>query len=235
MTDRVLRVIIVDDESPARSLLRLLCAETGVEVVGDAADGTAAIALVETMACDVVLLDIGMPGMGGMEVARELKQRPGGPVIIFTTAYAEYAVSAFDVGAVDYLLKPIDPARLSVAFERARSACAIPAPPTSDHIWVPYRADLRRIALDAIERVEAERDYVRLYTAGEFYLLRATMDGIEKRLPPGSFLRIHRSTILRRDMICGLKSEGAGIWSVILPDTSTSRIGRSYFDAVKAM
>jgi DNA-binding LytR/AlgR family response regulator len=235
MTDRMLRVIIVDDEPPARSLLRLLCAEAGVEVVGDVADGTAAIALVKTMTCDVVLLDIAMPGMGGMDVARELKRPPGGPAIIFTTAYAKYAVSAFDVGAVDYLLKPIDPARLSVAFERAYGARAITAPPTADHIWVPYRADLRRISLDAIERVDAERDYVRLYVAGESYLFRATMGGIEKRLPSRSFLRIHRSTILRRDMICGLKSEGAGIWSVILPDTSTSRIGRSYFDAVKAM
>lgn len=235
MADRALRVTIVDDEPPARNLLRLFCAEIGVAVVGDAADGAAAIALVEAVACDVMLLDIAMPGVGGMDVAQQVSRRSDGPLIIFTTAYAEYAVSAFDVGAVDYLLKPIDPARLALAFDRARAALATAAPSNVDHIWVPHRADLLRVALGAIERVVAERDYVRLYVDGKSYLLRATMDSFQDRLPRGYFLRVHRSTILRKDMIGGLEHEGSGRWSAILTDGSRSRIGRSYLDAVRAI
>lgn len=235
MNERPLRVIIVDDEPPARSLLRLLCVEAGVDVLGEAEDGASAMALLQGLSPDVILLDIAMPRIGGMEVARQLRERSGGPPIIFTTAFAEYAVAAFDVGAVDYLLKPIDPARLRVAFERARATLSSQATASVDHIWVPTRTDLQRVELGAIDRIEAERDYVSLYSGMRSYLFRATMNAFEKRLPDGKYLRVHRSTILRRDMIASLKHEGAGVWSIVLTDGTTARIGRSYLEAVKAM
>jgi DNA-binding LytR/AlgR family response regulator len=235
MADRQLSVVIVDDEPPARSLLRLLCVEAGVDVLGEAEDGASAMALLQGLSPDAILLDIAMPGMSGMDVARQLRERAGGPPIIFTTAYTEYAVGAFDVGAVDYLLKPIDPARLKVAFERAHATLSSRPTASDNHIWVPTRTDLQRVELGAIDRIEAERDYVRLHLGTRSYLFRATMDAFEKRLLEGKYLRVHRSTILRKDTIASLKHEGGGTWAAVTVDGATVRIGRSYLEAVRKM
>lgn len=222
---------IVDDEPPARDLLRLLCAQAGVVVLGEAEDGLAALALLERVRPNLVFLDIAMPVLDGLAVARRLFQSTRSPAIIFTTAYAAHAVTAFDVGAVDYLLKPIDPDRFALALARARSACVEAS--TSDHIWVPHRSDLLRIDIAMIDRFEAERDYVRIHVGPVSYLLRETMEVIARRLPEVMFQRVHRSTILRRDLFRGVRHEGNGVWSVVLNDGKTVRIGRSFSAVVR--
>lgn len=222
--------VIVDDEPPARDLLGLLCAQAGVAVVGEAADGRAALAVLDHVRPDLVFLDIAMPVLDGLAVARRL-QGTRAPAIIFTTAYAAHAVTAFDVGAVDYLLKPIDPDRFALALARARSACVEAS--TSDHIWVPHRSDLVRIDIAMIDRFEAERDYVRIHVGPQSYLLRETMEVIARRLPDILFQRVHRSTILRRNLFRGVRHEGGGVWCVVLKDGQIFRIGRSFNTVVR--
>ena len=234
MAEPQLTAAIIDDEPPARDLLRLLCEKHGVVIVGEAEDGASALAMLGGIAPDFLLLDIAMPVMDGIAVARTLFGQQQAPLIVFTTAYAQHAVSAFDVAAADYLLKPIDPSRFAVSLERVRTMRAGSAKTSGDHLWVPYRSDLLRIGIDAIERVEAEKDYVRLHVAGRSYLLRDTMDGLHRRLPPKAFLRLHRSTIVRRDLIVGLRHEGGGVWSALLHSGVRQRIGRSYLDAMRA-
>lgn len=233
MAESRLTTMLIDDEPPARDLLRLLCEDHGVVVVGEAGDGASALALLKGMSPDFLLLDIAMPVMDGIAVARKLFGLAQGPKIVFTTAFAQHAVVAFDVAAADYLLKPIDPSRFAVALERVRAMRVDPAVTSIDYLWVPHRSDLLRIGIDAIERVEAERDYVRLHVAGRSHLLRETMDRFHSRLPHKDFLRLHRSTIVRRDLITGLHHEGSGVWSALLQDGTTQRIGRSYLDAVR--
>ena len=233
MVDADLRVLIVDDEAPARDLLRMLCAEERLTVVSEAGTGEDAVALAEKLAPDLVLLDIAMPGIGGMAAARQISRGMARPAIAFTTAFEGYALAAFDVGAVDYLLKPIVDDRFvemlgRVRLQRGRAA------PVEDHIWVPYRSELRRVALPAIERVSAERDYVRLEVGGRSHLLRATMEEMDAKLDPAMFLRIHRSTILRRDVITGLRHGGGGVWGIVNASGETERIGRSYLDRVRS-
>lgn len=235
MADSRLTCVLVDDEPPARELLRFLCEAQDVSVIGEAEDGRIALSLLERLKPDFVVLDITMPVMDGMTVARRLFDRPQAPAIVFTTAFSQYAVSAFDVAAVDYLLKPIDPARFAVAVERVRTGLGVNNGKPIDCLWVPNRSDLLRIEVNAIERFEAEKDYVRIHVSGRSYLLRETMDGLQVRLPQPDFLRLHRSTIVRRDCINGVRHEGSGVWSAIMKDDSLQRIGRSYLDKVRAV
>ena len=234
MADPQLTCVLVDDEPPARELLRFLCAEHDVVVIGEAENGQVALNLLEKLRPDFVMLDITMPVMDGMTVARRLFDRARTPAIVFTTAFSQYAVAAFDVAAVDYLLKPIDPARFAVAVERVRKGLAVNIGTAIDYLWVPNRSELLRIEITAIERVEAEKDYVRIHVSGRSYLLRETMDGLQDRLPTHDFVRLHRSTIVRRDLMTGVRHEGSGVWSAIMKDESLQRIGRSYLTDVRA-
>lgn len=234
MADLQLTCVLVDDEPPARELLRFLCDEHDVVVIGEAENGQVALNLLEKLKPDFVMLDITMPVMDGMTVARRLFDRARMPAIVFTTAFSQYAVAAFDVAAVDYLLKPIDPARFAVAVERVRRGLAVNIGKPIDYLWVPNRSELLRIEITAIERVEAEKDYVRIHVSGRSYLLRETMDGLQNRLPPHDFVRLHRSTIVRRDLMTGVRHEGSGVWSAIMKDESLQRIGRSYLTDVRA-
>lgn len=236
MADRALSALIVDDEAPARRLLGLLCVELGLHVVGEADCAEAALEALGERSVDILFLDISMPGMGGMEAARRLPRDTRAPAIVFTTAFTAYALAAFDVGAVDYLLKPIEPDRLVLALTRARAfLTGRDAGKTAieDHLWVSHRGDLVRVDLATVQRVEAERDYVRLHVEGRSHLLRETMENIAARLPSPLFRRIHRSTIVRRDLIASLRHEGGGVWSVMLPDGAALRIGRSYLQDVR--
>ena len=232
MADVDLRVLIVDDEAPARDLLRVLCADHGVVVAGEATTGENAVHLVDRLRPNLVLIDISMPGMGGMAAARQITTAPAPPAIVFTTAFEGYALAAFDIGAVDYLLKPIVDVRFATMIDRVGSALTSAAS-SEDHIWVPVRSELRRLSLAAIERVTAERDYVRLQIDGRSHLLRATMDEITAKLDPATFLRIHRSTIVRRDLVTGLRHEGGGVWSAIIASGNAERIGRSYLERTR--
>ncbi|GGI88304.1 DNA-binding response regulator [Polymorphobacter multimanifer] len=230
-----MRLLVVDDEAPARDLLRVICMEHDVTVVGEAETGEAAIVLADRLRPDLVLMDVAMPGMGGMAAAQEIARLPHPPAIAFTTAFVSHALAAFDVGAVDYLLKPIVDARFVVMLGRARAARATTdTTPVDDHIWVPVRSEPKRISLGTIERITAERDYVRIEIDGRSHLLRATMDEIAAKLGSLPFLRIHRSTIVRRDLVTGLRHEGSGVWSAVMANGAPARIGRSYLDPTRS-
>ncbi|HZF43665.1 MAG TPA: LytTR family DNA-binding domain-containing protein [Sphingomonadaceae bacterium] len=229
--------MVADDEPPARALLRHLLIQLGAEVVGEAADGAGAWDLSRALKPDVAVLDIAMPGLNGMEAARQLALLPHPPGIIFCTAFDGYAIAAFDVAAIDYLLKPVEEDRLARALGRAAPLAGKPPPRSDqvDHLWVPHRADLVRVSASTVERVEAERDYVRVHVGGRSHLLRATMDQMERRLDARLFIRLHRSTIVRRDLIEALRHEGGGVWSAVLVDGHQARIGRSYLEAARAL
>jgi two-component system response regulator AlgR len=158
--------------------------------------------------------------------------------VIFVTAHEDFAVEAFDLDAIDYVLKPVARERLERAVARAtsrRGARQAGGGHFLEEFWVPHRSELLRIEADQVERIDAERDYVRLHVGDRSYLLLQTIAGLEERLDPEKFIRIHRSTILRRDGISRLRHEGLGVWSAELANGETLRIGRTYLHKVKAM
>jgi two-component system response regulator AlgR len=238
-----LRTLIVDDEPLAVERVQVICAEIpGVNVVGTASDGAAALRLAEKLAPDLVLLDMTMPELDGLGVAQHLAGAPQPPAVVFVTAHDHFAVEAFDLEAVDYVLKPVSADRLERAVARAvarRGERRQKAGRYLDELWVPHRSELLRIAVGEVHRIDAERDYVRLHVGGgdapRSYLLLQTIAGLEARLDPERFIRIHRSTILRRDNIRGLRHDGLGVWSAELVNGDALRIGRTYLARVKAM
>jgi two-component system response regulator AlgR len=238
-----LKALIVDDEPLAVERVQVICAEIpSVRVVGTASDGAAALRLAEKLEPDLVLLDMTMPELDGLGVARKLAQQEQAPVVIFVTAHEHFAVEAFDCDAVDYVLKPVAAERLERAIERALARRGQRRQKTNgflDELWVPHRSELLRIAVSEVRQIDAERDYVRLHVedgdAARSYLLLQTIAGLEARLDPEQFIRIHRSTILRRDHIRGLRHDGLGVWSVELQNGEAMRIGRTYLARVKAM
>lgn len=238
---QALRTLIVDDEPLAVERMQVLCAEiSDIAVVGTAADGEAGLRLADKLTPDLLLLDMTMPGMDGLTLAREIAKLPNAPAVIFVTAHEDFAVEAFDLEAVDYVLKPVARERLERAIERAlarRNAAPAGAPPSPwlAEFWVPDRSELLRIDAADVRRIDAERDYVRLHTAERTYMLLQTIAGLEAKLDPEKFIRIHRSTILRRDFIRGLKHEGLGVWCAELMEGEDMRIGRTYLKPVKAM
>lgn len=234
-----LRTLIVDDEPLAIERMQVLCAELdGLSVAGTASDGKSALRLAEKLEPDVILLDMTMPGMDGLAVARELGKQESPPAVIFVTAHENFAVEAFDLDAVDYVLKPVASERLQRAIGRAlarRDTAQTPANKWLSEFWVPNRSELLRVDAAEVSRIDAERDYVRLHVGASSYLLLQTIAGLEAKLDPDKFIRIHRSTILRKDVIRGLRHEGLGVWCVELEDDEDLRIGRTYLRKVKAM
>ena len=216
-----LRVIVVDDEPLAVERLQLLLARlAGVAVVGTANDGEAALRIAEAVTPDVVLLDIAMPGMDGIDVARALSASAVDPAVVFVTAFDNFAVAAFDVAAIDYLMKPVQPDRLERALDRVREHLAggrrgghRQAPAFVEEFWVPDHTGLVRIAASDIERITAERDYMRLHVGTRSWLIHRTIAKLEEDLDPELFLRVHRSVILRKDTITGLYRDDAGHWT----------------------
>jgi DNA-binding LytR/AlgR family response regulator len=240
-----LRTMIVDDEPLAIERLELLCSEQSeIEVIGTANDGVAALRLAQQLTPDLIFLDIGMPKMDGINAARALGLMEKKPAIVLVTAYDNFAVEAFDLDIVDYVLKPVSGERLGRAISRAVHGKDVATgndsePPKggsyASEFWVSHRAELIRIAAVDIERIEAERDYMRLHTAGRSYLLHQTISALEERLNPEQFQRIHRSHIVRRDLISGLRHEGGGVWHALLGDDMSMRIGRKYLSEVKRL
>ena len=240
-----LRTLIVDDEPLAVERMQILCSRLpSLAVVGTASDGAAALRLVEALEPDLLLLDMTMPEVDGLAVARRIAAQPGRPAVIFVTAHDDFAVEAFDLDAVDYVLKPVAQDRLERAVERALARRRPAAPPAAapsgqpqwiEEFWVPHRSELVRVSAADLDRIDAERDYVRLHVSGRSYLLLHTIAGLEARLDPERFIRLHRSTILRRDRIAGLRHDGLGVWSAELDDGTTLRIGRTYLAKAKAM
>ena len=239
-TGAPLRTLIVDDEPLAVERLQVICAGLdSLTVIGTASDGAAALRLIDALEPDLILLDMAMPEVDGLAVARTLAGRDVRPALIFVTAFDGFAVEAFDCDAVDYVLKPVAPDRLSRAIDRAmrRRVEARPARMGKwlEEFWVPHRSELIRVDASSVDRIDAERDYVRLHVGDASYMLLQTIAGLEEKLDPEAFIRIHRSTILRRDAIRGLRHEGMGVWSAETEGGEALRIGRTYLTQVKKM
>ena len=238
-TNDTLRTLIVDDEPLAVERMQVICSKIDdLHVVGTASDGAQALRLVEALQPDLILLDMTMPEVDGLAVAKTLSRQDKRPAVVFVTAHDNYAVEAFDLDAVDYVLKPVKPERLERAIQRALARHGEGSHTSSkwlEELWIPHRSELIRIDTQEVSRIDAERDYVRLHVEDRSYLLLQTIAGLEKRLDPAKFIRIHRSTILRKDRIKGLRHDGLGVWSVEMEDGEALRIGRTYLPKVKAM
>jgi two-component system response regulator AlgR len=244
----VLRTLVVDDEPLAVERMQILCARlAGVQLVGTASDGEAALRMIEALTPDLIFLDIAMPGLSGLEVAAALEGRASAPSIVFVTAFDQFAVPAFEVAAIDYLLKPVAPERLEKAvaramervIERAQAAAEGPAarapgPAFAQEFWVPNRGELTRVAVADIDWIEAERDYMRLHVGNRSWLIHETIGALEARLDPAQFLRLHRSAIVRRAKISRLAHDGQGNWLAELEGGRQVRIGRTYLASVRA-
>lgn len=238
-----LRVLIVDDEAPARAKLRRLIGEDSRFVVeAEAADGSSALAEVEARHPDVVVLDIAMPGMTGLEAAGALTGEDR-PVVIFSTAHGDHALAAFELHAIDYLLKPYDASRLRRALDRAHAqslakeraapaqwqrALDTAAPRTErrlivkvDGAWVPLR-------IDEVLRLSADGKFVRIHTPGGERIVRQRLRDLEERLPPDRFVRVHRSELVRLDAIERLEPWTHGDAILVLAGGSTVVLSRTY-------
>jgi len=242
---KTIRTLIVDDEPLAIERLQILCAGVqDVSLVGTATDGAAALRLIEALKPDLVLLDIQMAGLNGISVAQTVATWETRPAVIFVTAFDHFAVAAFDVAAVDYLLKPVEAERLARAITRIRAhigtSNGTPATPGASpawtrEFWVPHRSEVIRIAAQDIDLIEAERDYMRLHVGTRSFLLHETITELERRLNPAEFVRLHRSILARRDRIVGFKHNGAGTWQAQLCDGRWLRVGRTYLANARAM
>jgi two-component system response regulator AlgR len=226
-----LRVLIVDDEAPARSRLRDLLADCAAavptEVVGEAGNGREALDLLAGRAADLVLLDIRMPEMDGIELARHLLQLPRPPAVVFTTAYDAYAIQAFELRAVDYLLKPIRAARLEEALARAARGARPPdaqalrelAPAPRAHLASQERGRLQLIPVRDIVYLKAELKYVTVRTREREFLVDESLTRLEEEFG-GRFLRIHRNCLVAREHVTGFErvaeEGGEGHWVVVL-------------------
>jgi two-component system LytT family response regulator len=242
-----IKALIVDDERLARQKLKTLQArQSDVEVVGEAATGDEAAALIRERHPELLFLDIQMPGMDGFELLREVGAGAV-PHVIFVTAYDRYAVAAFDVQAVDYLLKPFDQPRLTQALERVRRRRA--EPNGSDDLaeklntllqqLAPNQEPLQRIMLKSSGRItflktseitylEAADNYVRVHSGRESHLIRDTLTNFETKLDRRQFVRIHRSVIVNIDSIAEIRALFHGDHSVLLNDGTELPFGRSY-------
>lgn len=229
MSGAPLRILIVDDEAPARSRLRDVLGDIADthpnQVVGMAANGVEALRLLETAEADVVLADVRMPAMDGVELARHLTRLPRPPAVIFTTAYDEYALQAFDVAAVDYLLKPVRAERLATALGKVRrvplgdEVLTALAPGERRHFSVSERGRILLLPVAEVVYLRAELKYVTARTAGRDYLLDETLVQIEQEFP-GRFLRIHRNCLVAHAAVEGVvragEDESEAHWEILL-------------------
>jgi two-component system response regulator AlgR len=218
-----MKVLIVDDEPPARERLKRLLEEIdSFEVAGEAANGTEAIALAGRLAPDVVLMDIRMPGMDGVEAARHLGQLDEPPAIIFITAYDEYALRAFDTHAVGYLLKPVRREKLADTLTRAArltkpqlAAIVKAAAPRArrSHLSVRARGELRLIPVEEVLYFLADQKYVTIRHRGGEDLIEESLKSLEDEFDP-DFLRIHRNALVAVRHIASIERSGEGQYSV---------------------
>lgn len=232
-----IQVVLADDEVLARQKLRLMLREqTDCEIVGECSTAAETIALVRAAHPDLVFLDIRMPDMDGFDVVDALSAQPDVtmPRIVFTTAYDQYAVRAFEVHAADYLLKPFAPERLQATMERIRANGA-PAETNgkkgeryTTRIVFRSRGRILFLPVSEIRWVAAEENYVRICTGEETHLLRETMARLEERLDPHAFLRVHRSAIVNLQHVKEVRTESDGETAVILVNGQRVPMSRSY-------
>ena len=236
-----LRAAIVDDEPLARRrLARKLGEIGGVEVVGEYGDGPHAVEGLHATPADVLFLAIRMPEVDGFQLLERLPAA-GRPLVVFVSAYSERALEAFDVEAVDYLVKPLSPHRLREAVSRVRAWVAGRSGPSAGpvpdndadagyprRLAVPDGARTRMVAVDDIEVLVAQGNYVELVLPDRSLLLRETLTALAERLDPAVFVRIHRSRVVRIDMVDQVESYGAGQYWLRLKNGACLTSGRSY-------
>ncbi len=247
---RAVRVLVVDDEPVVvRGVARALSGRPGIDVVGRAHDGAEAVERILELAPDVVFLDVHMPELDGFGVLRALEPEER-PLVVFVTAHDQHAVEAFEVHAVDYVLKPFDDARIVAALERTRERLAEGASGATgtaiDRVLDavgsprPLRRFLARsgsrihfVPLDEVEWIEADGNYLRLHgqEGGRFHLVRETLTAAEARLDPATFTRVHRSVIVRLDRVVEIEAMGTGDWRITLRSGATVPLSRRYRDA----
>lgn len=238
-----IRVLIVDDEPLARRGVAVrLRKESDVEVVGMCTNGRQALQRIVELKPDLVFLDIQMPLMSGMEVLRALPSETL-PAIIFLTAYDEHALEAFEVHALDYLLKPINDRRFVVAVERARKLIALKQPTALDgsggaerpkHFPIRNGKNFTLVEVAQIDWVEAEGDYARFHVGEKTYLVRESLNNIEMMLEREDFLRIHRSSLIRLDCIVRAVVSPNKDGHLTLRSGTSLRVGRTYSKSLRA-
>jgi two-component system response regulator AlgR len=221
-----MRVLIVDDEKLARERLRELLNEIGGHnVVGEAMNGNEAVERSAELNPDVVLMDIRMPGMDGLEAAMHLMGMENPPKVIFTTAYDQHALHAFEVNAVDYLLKPIRKDRLAGALDKAKKLTlqqlkdineAQESPRARTHISVHLRGNIRLVPVKDVLYFMADSKYVTVRTPAEEHLIEDSLVNLEKEFGERMFLRIHRNALVATDYIKGIEKSSSGNWQVAL-------------------
>lgn len=251
-----IRTLIVDDEPAARQGIRhLLARDPEIEVVGECADGMSAARAILDDPPDLLFLDVQMPGQDGFALLREVGVGRV-PAVVFVTAYDQYALRAFDVHAVDYLLKPFDDERFREALTRAKRQVrhgelaglrerllalleASPAATARPAVPVPADGWLKRLAIRSggrvtilsvkdIDWIEAEGDYVKIHVGNQWHLLRETMKHLETQLDPARFVRVHRSTIVNVERIRELQPYFRGEYAVLLHDGTSLKLSRGY-------
>lgn len=247
-----MKVVIVDDEPLARAKLKVfLQRHPQLELVGEAGDGVEAVATINLLKPDLVLLDIQMPELDGLEVVSALEQGPL-PHIIFVTAYDQYAVKAFEIGAIDYLLKPVAPDRFDLAVARALENHAsvagdelterlgrvleamAPSRPRLERFLVKERERSRFVPLAEVDWIETAGNYLKLHTRLESHLIRATMTEVEARLDPKAFARIHRTVIVNLARVKYLEPWSHGDQRVVLENGERLTLSRRYRDRLPA-
>jgi two-component system, LytTR family, response regulator len=244
-----IRALVVDDEPVARDrLVKLLQQQSDVELIGECSNGVDTVTAIERLSPDLVFLDVQMPEMDGFEVVRALEARDV-PAVVFVTAYDEYALRAFEVHALDYLLKPFSSVRFRATLEHARTQLnrhragelgrkllamapelwekQILARP-AERLLVRSTGRVHFIRTADIDWCEAAGNYIRLHVGPQEHLLRETMNGLETKLDPRLFVRIHRSTIVNIERIEQLRSSIAGDHTVVLKTGAKLTLSRGY-------
>ncbi|MFI5183641.1 MAG: LytR/AlgR family response regulator transcription factor [Vicinamibacteria bacterium] len=248
-----IRTLIVDDEPLARERVRaLLAEEADVEIVGECGDGVEAVDAVVREAPDLVFLDVQIPEIDGFGVIERVGVDKM-PVVVFVTAYDQYALQAFEVHAVDYLLKPFDQERFQKAMARAREAVRLRRNGDVNERLVALLQDLKApqgplerlvvkssgrlffLRVEEIDWIESSGNYVCLHVGGESHLLRETMNGIETKLDPARFIRIHRTAIVNIDRIKELQPLFHGEYDVVLRTGITLTLSRGYRDRIQGL
>ena len=241
------RILIVDDEAPARVRIKTLLGDIANScphlLAGEAADAKHALALAASTRPDLVLLDVQMPGVNGMDLARQLNRQPNPPALIFISAHDDFALQAFDVQAVDYLLKPVRAERLAQAIRRVTSLRG-PVPPAVRQFAVQEKGRVLLVPASQVLFLRAELKYVTLHTADAAHLIELSLQSIEEEMPD-LFVRVHRNALVARSAIAGVEkvtlAEGDGegdreSWRVILAGTSERLpVSRRQWPVIKAL
>lgn len=233
-----MKILIVDDEAPARERLRRLLGQTGAhECVGEASNGLEALRLGEKLKPDLVLLDIRMPGMDGLAVAKQFAQHPGGPAVVFTTAYDQFALDAFETNARHYLLKPVRLEKLRVALARVEAALNEHRTVGFDahaQLRVNHHGAIKLIAVAKVLYFRADQKYTQVRTASESYLIDDSLLQLEERFAE-LFIRVHRGVLINRRRILALDASSAGHRVRLAELDETLEVSRRHLPAIREL